>query len=152
MSDPHDLERFVLAQERVHAQALAELRAGCKRSHWMWFVFPQLVGLGHSVTARRYAIGSLEEARAYLAHPVLGPRIVACCEALLAHAGRTAQEILGSPDDLKLRSSATLFAAASQSGAVFRRVLDEFYDGEPDRRTLDLLGSAGPDGTPAARA
>ena len=136
-----DLNRFVQAQEGVYPTALAELRAGNKRSHWMWFVFPQLAGLGHSATARRYAIGSLDEARAYLAHPVLGPRRVEAAEALLAVEGRTAGQILGYPDEEKLRSCMTLFAAAADDPTVFRAVLDRYYDG-PDAATLRLLGPA----------
>jgi uncharacterized protein (DUF1810 family) len=137
----NDLDRFVHAQQGVYPTALAELRAGSKRGHWMWFVFPQLAGLGHSATARRYAIGSLDEARAYLAHPVLGPRLVEAAAALLAVEGRTAGQILGHPDDLKLRSSMTLFAAAADDPAVFRAVLDRYYDG-PDVATLRLLDPA----------
>ncbi|MEV4283811.1 DUF1810 domain-containing protein [Actinoplanes xinjiangensis] len=123
-----------------HHPALAELTAGHKRGHWMWFVFPQLDGLGSSPTARRYAIRDLDEARAYLAHPVLGPRLVQCAEALLRHQGRTAEDILGHPDDLKLRSSMTLFARAADDPAPFAAVLDHYYDG-PDQRTLQLLGA-----------
>jgi uncharacterized protein (DUF1810 family) len=133
-----DLERFVTAQEGVHGAALAELRAGRKRTHWMWFVFPQIAGLGSSPTARQYAISSLDEARAYLAHPVLGPRLREAAEALLGVEGRTASAILGYPDDLKLRSSMTLFARAAGGPSVFQQVLDRYYDG-PDPRTLALL-------------
>ena len=146
--DPHDLARFLAAQEGCHARALAEIRGGRKRSHWMWFVFPQIAGLGRSATARRYAIASLDEARAYLAHPVLGPRLVECASALLDVPGRTAHEILGSPDDLKLRSCATLFARVAPAGSVFEQVLDRYYAGEPDPGTLDLLSR---DGAAAAR-
>ncbi|HET6529917.1 MAG TPA: DUF1810 domain-containing protein [Actinoplanes sp.] len=135
------LQRFVDAQAGVHATALAELTAGRKRSHWMWFVFPQLAGLGSSATAQRYAIRDLDEARAYLAHPVLGPRLIEAATALLGVEGRSAGQILGHPDDLKLRSSMTLFAAAADDPGVFRAVLDRYYDG-PDQRTLDLLTSA----------
>ncbi|GAB1640928.1 DUF1810 domain-containing protein [Krasilnikovia sp. MM14-A1259] len=135
----HDLARFTEAQRDVYDRALVELRAGDKRSHWMWFVFPQLAGLGHSPTARRYAIGSLDEARAYLADPVLGRRLAECARALLAVEGRSATQILGSPDDLKLRSSMTLFARAADDPALFQAVLDRFYDGLPDQRTVDLL-------------
>ncbi|MBB4754355.1 DUF1810 domain-containing protein [Actinoplanes lobatus] len=134
-----DLIRFVRAQDGVFEQALAELRAGRKRTHWMWFVFPQLAGLGSSPTARTYAVRDLGEARAYLGHPVLGPRLVRCAEAMLEHHGRTAEEILGYPDDLKLRSSMTLFARAADDPALFERVLDRYYDG-PDERTVALLG------------
>lgn len=135
------LQRFVEAQSHgVHAQALAELRAGRKTSHWMWFVFPQAAGLGFSSMSQRYAIGSLAEARAYLQHPVLGDRLVECSRAVLPHAGRTPREILGSPDDAKLRSSMTLFAlAASEPGSVFTQVLVTFFAGECDRRTVELL-------------
>ena len=139
--DPHDLDRFVRAQEGHYAQALAELRAGRKRTHWMWFIFPQLDGLGFSETARWYAIRDLDEARAYLAHPLLGPRLIDCAEALLAVQGRSAREILGTPDDLKLRSCATLFAQVSPGGSIFHRLLEVFFEGVADARTLALLGS-----------
>jgi uncharacterized protein (DUF1810 family) len=139
VSDTFDLQRFVDAQDGVHERALAELRAGRKRSHWMWFVFPQVEGLGHSSTARRYALSGLEEARAYLAHPVLGPRLVECAGVVAATTGRTAQEVFGSPDDLKLRSSMTLFAQAAPDEPVFRQVLDRYFDGEPDPHTLERL-------------
>lgn len=138
-SDPFRLQRFIDAQEGVHARALDELRAGRKTTHWMWFVFPQVAGLGSSAMAQRYAIGSLEEARAYLAHPVLGPRLVECTEAVLSHSDRTAHDILGSPDDVKLRSSMTLFALVAGPESVFQRVLDAFFDGETDTRTVDLV-------------
>ncbi|GAB3653454.1 DUF1810 domain-containing protein [Nocardioides korecus] len=141
MTDPHDLDRFLAAQDGVHAQALRELRDGRKTSHWMWFVFPQLAGLGSSVMAQRYAIGSLTEARAYLEHPVLGPRLLECARALLAHGDRTALQVMGSPDDVKLRSSMTLFAAVAGSDPVFQQVLDAFFDGEPDPRTVDRLSA-----------
>ncbi|WIM99233.1 DUF1810 domain-containing protein [Actinoplanes oblitus] len=134
-----DLERFVRAQDGVYERALAELAAGSKRSHWMWFVFPQLAGLGSSPTARVYAIRDLAEARAYLAHPVLGPRLTECAATLLAVRGRTASQIFGYPDDLKLRSSMTLFAEAASDPAVFREVLERYYDGA-DPRTRQLLG------------
>ncbi|MDT0182868.1 DUF1810 domain-containing protein [Microbacterium sp. ARD31] len=140
-TDPFRLQRFVEAQEGVHARALDELRAGRKTTHWMWFVFPQVAGLGSSATAQRYAIGSLEEARAYLAHPVLGPRLTEYVEAVLSHSGRTAHDILGSPDDVKLRSSMTLFVLVAGPESVFQRVLDAFFDGEMDTRTVDLLNA-----------
>ncbi len=133
-----DLERFVAAQDGVFGTALAELRAGRKRSHWMWFVFPQIAGLGSSPTARRYALSGLDEARAYLAHPVLGPRLREASRAVLAVEGRSAEQILGHPDDLKLRSSMTLFARAADDPAVFEAVLERYYDG-PDPRTVELL-------------
>jgi uncharacterized protein (DUF1810 family) len=132
------LDRFVEAQDGVYDDALAELTAGRKRTHWMWFVFPQIAGLGSSPTARFYAIASLDEAKAYLAHPVLGPRLRECAQALLAVQGRSAREILGYPDDLKLRSSMTLFARAADDPALFQAVLDRYYDG-PDPLTLKLL-------------
>ena len=138
MNDPFDLARFVHAQEGVHDRALAEIRAGRKQSHWMWFVFPQVEGLGSSDMALRYAIRSLEEARAYLAHPVLGPRLLACAEAALAAEG-SAFEIFGTPDDLKLRSSATLFERARGEGGVFTRLLEHFYGGNRDYATLARL-------------
>jgi uncharacterized protein (DUF1810 family) len=136
MSD--DLNRFVSAQAAVYPEALAELKEGRKRTHWMWFVFPQIAGLGVSPTAQRYAIRSLDEARAYLAHPVLGPRLAECARAVLAVDGKTAEDIFGYPDDLKLRSSMTLFARAADDPGVFQAVLDRYYDG-PDPKTLDLL-------------
>jgi uncharacterized protein (DUF1810 family) len=132
------LDRFVEAQDGAYDDALFELTAGRKRTHWMWFVFPQIAGLGSSPTAQFYAIASLDEARAYLAHPVLGPRLRECAQALLAVPGRSAREILGYPDDLKLRSSMTLFARATDDPALFQAVLDRYYDG-PDPLTLKLL-------------
>lgn len=142
MSDPYNLERFIDAQSETFEAALAELRAGLKQSHWMWFVFPQLAGLGHSPTSKFYAIASLGEARAYLAHPQLGPRLRASVEGLLAWAGqRTAEQILGPVDAVKLRSSLTLFDRASP-GDLFGRALDAFFGGVEDDRTLALLGMA----------
>lgn len=141
--DPHDLNRFVLAQAGAYERALAEIRAGRKRSHWMWYIFPQITGLGFTSMSRRYAIRSLDEARAYLDHPVLGQRLVECAEAALGVEGRSAREIFGSPDDLKLRSCATLFGAVTPPDSVFARLLDRFYEGERDDRTLQLLGTAG---------
>jgi uncharacterized protein (DUF1810 family) len=138
-SDRFDLDRFVRAQEPVYEQALAEIRNGRKQSHWMWYLFPQVDGLGSSATSRRYAIRSRGEAAAYLDHPILGPRLTACSKALLEIRGLSANAILGSPDDLKLRSSATLFAAVSAPGSVFHELLDRYYSGERDPRTLTLL-------------
>jgi uncharacterized protein (DUF1810 family) len=139
--DPFELARFRDAQAGAYEGALRELRAGRKTGHWIWFVFPQLVGLGRSELSRYYGIGSLGEARAYLADPVLGPRLRACTEALLAaEAGRSADAILGSVDAMKVRSSMTLFAAADPTAPVFRAVLDRFYDGSPDPTTLAMLG------------
>jgi len=137
--DPHDLRRFVEAQQNLYDQALAEIRAGRKRSHWMWFIFPQYAGLGFSSTSQHYAIKSLPEAKAYLAHPILGPRLIECAEAALGVEGRSAHDIFGSPDDLKLKSCATLFAHVLPSGSVFERVLERYYRGERDSKTLRLL-------------
>lgn len=134
-----DLERFLSAQAAIYSRALAELRSGRKRTHWMWFIFPQIEGLGHSATAMRYAIKSIDEARAYLSHPVLGARLTECAEALLAVEERAASEIFQYPDDLKLKSSMTLFAAVAEPGSVFVRVLDKYFAGKRDERTLQLL-------------
>ncbi|MCC6991572.1 MAG: DUF1810 domain-containing protein [Acidobacteria bacterium] len=138
-SDPFNLERFLRAQAPVYEQALAEIRAGRKQSHWMWFVFPQLAGLGASPMAVRFAISGLDEAGAYLAHPVLGPRLVDCAEAVLGVEDRTAHDIFGSPDDMKLRSSASLFARVSAAGSAFHRLLQRYYPEGPDPRTAALL-------------
>jgi len=137
--DPHDLGRFLQAQEGDYEAALSELRNGRKRSHWMWYVFPQYNGLGSSSTSKRYAIKSIAEAEAYLNHPVLGPRLRECAEAVCRVEGRSAHDIFGSPDDMKLRSSATLFASVSPAGSVFERLLDRYFAGERDGNTLQLL-------------
>jgi uncharacterized protein (DUF1810 family) len=137
--DPYDLNRFLSAQQTVHGTVLAELRAGRKRTHWMWFVFPQVRGLGHSATSTHYAIENLEEARHFLGHPVLGARLVECAEAIMAVEGRSASEIFGYPDVLKLGSSMTLFAEAAGPDSVFGRVLKKYFGGRRDTRTLDLL-------------
>ena len=137
--DAFELSRFVEAQRSSYASALAELTAGRKRSHWMWFIFPQVAGLGHSSMAQRYAIGSRAEAEAYLAHPILGERLRACVDALLAVEGRSAGQIMGSPDDMKLQSSATLFAEISPAGSSFEQLLTKYYGGRKDPRTLDFL-------------
>ncbi len=140
--DPHDpfnLHRFVSAQEPVYAAVRAELRRGQKRTHWMWFIFPQLNGLGSSPTSKYYAIKSSDEARSYLGHPILGRRLVDCAEMVLDIRGRSAADIFGAPDDLKLRSSMTLFAAFTDAESVFARVLDTYFQGQRDRRTLELL-------------
>lgn len=138
-ADPFDLERFIAAQTDVFAAVEDELRAGRKRSHWMWFIFPQLRGLGHSPTAQFYAIGSLDEARAYLAHAVLGPRLVRCTEHVLALKGRSPNAIFGSPDDLKFHSSMTLFALTDEaSESVFRKALERYFEGRTDDRTRAL--------------
>jgi uncharacterized protein (DUF1810 family) len=141
-ADQFDLQRFVDAQDRVYDTVLAELRNGAKRSHWIWFVFPQLRGLGHSPTAERFGISSLDEARAYLAHPVLGPRLRGCTRLVAAIDGRSADEIFGWPDNLKVRSSMTLFARATDNNAEFRAVLRKFYNGEDDPATVELLSAA----------
>src|SRR6056297_1475531 len=140
--DPHDLQRFVEAQNPVMETVKKELRSGRKRSHWMWFVFPQMEGLGRSEMARRYTIASRGEAEAYLSHPVLGPRLRDCTAMVNAIEGRSANEIFGSPDDLKFRSSMTLFDAVADDSTPFRTALDRYYDGDPDPKTLDLLESA----------
>jgi uncharacterized protein (DUF1810 family) len=142
MSDPYDLQRFVDAQDRVYARVVAELRSGRKRSHWMWFVFPQIAGLGSSPMARQYAIGSLDEARAYLAHPVLGARLLECTQLVVDVKGRGIGDILGYPDDLKFRSSMTLFAALDDAPGVFDAALAQYFGGEPDARTLEILGKS----------
>jgi uncharacterized protein (DUF1810 family) len=135
--DPYDLQRFVAAQDAggTYDHATAELRAGRKTSHWMWFVFPQIAGLGYSPASRTYAITSLAEARAYLAHPVLGARLIECAEILTRVRGRTAEQIFGDVDALKLRSSVTLFMHAAPGEPVFRQVLDQYFDGIPDLAT-----------------
>jgi uncharacterized protein (DUF1810 family) len=138
-SDPFDLQRFVDAQGRVYDTVLGELRGGRKRSHWMWFVFPQLRGLGSSPTAVRFAISSIDEARAYLDHELLGARLRECADLVRRIDGRTAEEIFGWPDDMKLRSSMTLFARATDDNEEFVAVLDKFYGGEEDPATLAQL-------------
>lgn len=140
--DRHNLERFVRAQEDVHDRALAEIRAGRKQTHWMWFIFPQFDGLAFSAVSRQFAIRSVAEARAYLQHPVLGSRLVTCCKATVAVDAQSATAVFGHPDDLKLRSCATLFAAVSPPGSVFQQVLEKFFDGKPDSRTIRLLGAS----------
>lgn len=137
--DPHDLQRFVDAQQGVYSQALAELSAGAKRSHWMWFVFPQLRGLGSSAMAERYGLSGAAEARAYWQHPQLGARLAECTAALLGVTGRSARQILGTPDDLKFRSCMTLFAHVVPEEPAFRTALERYFDGLPDERTLALL-------------
>ena len=145
LPDAYDLDRFVTAQDPVWDRVRAELRRGRKSSHWMWFVFPQIAGLGSSPTARAYALSGLGEARAYLAHPVLGPRLREAAQLAAEVPSGTASEVFGYPDDLKLRSSVTLFARAAGTAddaagaAVFTAVLDRYFDGDPDPRTLDLL-------------
>ena len=143
MTDPYDLDRFVRAQEHDYGNALSEIRSGRKRSHWMWYVFPQLDGLGVSATSRRYAIRSAGEAEAYLRHPILGPRLLEIAEAAVEIVGRSAVEVFGSPDDMKLRSCATLFATVTPAGSVFERLLDRYFGGRPDAETLRLLNLKG---------
>ena len=140
MATDFNLERFVEAQDGVYDAALAELRAGHKRTHWMWFIFPQIEGLGHSAMARRYAIRSADEAAAYLAHPVLGPRLRTCAAAAASHHDRGVDEIFGHPDNLKFHSSMTLFADIAPDEAIFQTCLDQFFDGRADPATLDRLG------------
>jgi uncharacterized protein (DUF1810 family) len=137
--DPHNLQRFITAQAEDYQCALRELERGRKESHWIWYIFPQVAGLGRSPTAQEYAIQSRDEAVAYLAHPVLGARLQRFSEALLKHQGKRIQDIMGFPDDLKLRSSMTLFAELSEQGSVFHKVLDAFYSGQTDDRTLAFL-------------
>ena len=145
MQDQHRLQRFVDAQDDdgTYESALRELRDGRKRSHWMWFIFPQLAGLGQSPASRRYAISSLEEARAYVEHPVLGPRLEECARALLQRTGGSARDIFGGIDAMKLRSSMTLFHRADPDNALYSEVLDRYFGGEPDEATDRLLGASG---------
>jgi len=139
--DPYHLQRFVAAQDAggTYDHAAAELRAGRKTSHWMWFIFPQIAGLGYSPASRTYAITSLDEARAYLAHPVLGARLIDCAAILTGLAGRTAEQIFGEVDAMKLRSSITLFMHAAPREPVFRQVLDQYFGGEPDSATENRI-------------
>jgi len=139
MPDTFNLSRFVDAQHPIYTQVLDELRSGRKTSHWMWFVFPQLQGLGRSEIARRFAISGLAEARAYLQHDVLGPRLEACVETVLLHEDASATQIFGSPDDMKFRSCLTLFINTQPASTVYQQALDQFYSGEPDTQTLRLL-------------
>ncbi len=140
--DPYDLRRFVRAQVNDYARALSEIRSGQKRTHWMWYIFPQIDGLAVSSTSKHYSIKSLEEAKAYLDHAILGPRLLECAEAVVRLEGRSVTEIFGSPDDLKLRSCATLFAYVLPPGSVFDRLLRKYYRGGRDGKTLQLLGIA----------
>lgn len=138
-NDPFDLNRFLTAQERVYNTVIAELNNGRKRSHWMWYIFPQIDGLAKSTTSKRYAIKSIDEARQYLNHPVLGTRLAECAEAVLAVEGRSISEIMGYPDDLKLKSSMTLFASLPEAPAAFAGILDKYFQGERDVNTLNIL-------------
>ena len=140
-ADPHDLARFVTAQRGTYEVALDELKSGAKQSHWMWFIFPQVAGLGSSTMATHYAVRSRAEANAYLSHPVLGPRLRECAEALLRIRDKSAEQIMGRPDDVKLRSSMTLFAAISEPNSPFHAVLDRYFSGQSDPKTLQYLAS-----------
>jgi len=137
--DPYNLERFVSAQQAIYPQVVSELRAGYKTSHWMWFVFPQIWGLGRSPISLEYAISSREEAAAYLQHPILGPRLKECTRLILALEGQSAEDIFGSPDDMKFRSSMTLFAQVSPDDDIFARALQQYFHGVPDQLTLDRV-------------
>ena len=150
MSDPFDLERFVDAQEGVYGDVVKELASGAKRSHWMWFIFPQIAGLGHSAMAMKYAIASAEEAVAYLKHPVLGPRLIEGTELVLAVENRSIRQIFGSPDDMKFCSSMTLFAQTANDGAIFHKAITKYYAGRFDPATLEILrmAPAGPRSSP----
>ena len=138
-SDSYNLERFVIAQDSIFKRVLSELQAGTKMGHWMWFIFPQIRGLGRSPTSIEYAISSRDEAEAYLQHPVLGPRLKECTQLVLNVNGRSATDIFGTPDDIKFRSSMTLFAQVSRDDDIFHRALQKYFAGVPDRLTLDLL-------------
>ncbi|MDP6543794.1 MAG: DUF1810 domain-containing protein [Phycisphaerae bacterium] len=140
MNDPYNLQRFLNAQERIFESVVRELSSGQKRTHWMWYIFPQIAGLGHSMTARKYAISSPEEARAYLDHETLGPRLRQCVQLVNDVNGRSAEQIFHYPDYLKFRSSMTLFAHCSTDDAVFRRAIEKYFDGKPDTLTLNILG------------
>jgi uncharacterized protein (DUF1810 family) len=139
--DPHNLQRFLAAQAEDYERALNELQRGRKESHWIWYIFPQVAGLGHSSMAQEYAIRSRDEAVAYLDHTVLGARLRQCCEALLKHQGKNVRDILGFPDDLKLRSSMTLFAMISTQDSIFHKILNAFYSGQMDERTIEFLST-----------
>jgi uncharacterized protein (DUF1810 family) len=141
-NDPYDLRRFLSAQENDYQRALSEIRNGRKRTHWMWYIFPQVDGLALSATSKQYSIKSLDEAKAYLDHPILGARLRECADAVVRLEGLSARGIFGAPDDLKLRSCATLFACVSPPDSVFDRLLEKHYRGERDSRTLELLGRA----------
>ncbi|WP_422928133.1 DUF1810 domain-containing protein [Singulisphaera sp. PoT] len=141
-NDPHDLGRFVNAQEGDYEQALKEVRDGRKESHWMWYIFPQIDGLGFSSMSRRYSIKSLAEAREYLEHPVLGPRLLECIEAAMAVQGRSAHQIFGSPDDMKLKSCATLFASVTPEDSPFAQLLDKYFQGGRCGKTAELIAAS----------
>ncbi|GGK05183.1 DUF1810 domain-containing protein [Pseudomonas matsuisoli] len=143
MPEPYDLERFVDAQRDTLERALEELRAGHKSTHWMWFIFPQLAGLGQSEMAWRYGVSDVKEAQAYWRHALLGAHLRECIEAVLPYAGRGARQVFGAPDDLKFRSSMTLFREAEPNETIFQQALDAFFAGEPDPRTISMLGDHG---------
>ena len=138
MNDPYDLKRFVDAQHMVYSRVIAELSQGCKQSHWMWFIFPQITGLGFSAMSQRFALRSRQEAAAYIAHGILGPRLIECTGLVLAVQGRTINDILGSPDDMKFRSCMTLFGAVSDN-TIFDEAVAKYFPGGKDRKTLDIL-------------
>lgn len=144
MTDVYNLQRFLDAQEPTYDTVLTELRAGRKSSHWIWFIFPQIKGLGHSGMALQFAIGSLDEAKAYLQHPVLGQRLRECTQLVLDVEGRNAEEIFGYPDNLKFRSCMTLFLTAATDNALFKNALLKYFDGKPDQKTLDILAQQSP--------
>jgi uncharacterized protein (DUF1810 family) len=139
MSDTYNLHRFLDAQAPTYDSVLAELRAGRKSSHWIWFIFPQIAGIGHSGMAQKFAIGSLDEAKTYLQHPILGPRLRACAQLVLDVNGRNAEEIFSYPDNLKFRSCMTLFLTAATDNTLFNNALLKYFDGKPDQSTLDIL-------------
>ncbi len=139
MTDTYNLPRFLAAHAPTYDSVLAELRAGRKTSHWIWFIFPQIAGLGHSAMAQQFAIGSLNEAKTYLQHPVLGPRLKECTQLVLNVEGRNAEEIFGYPDNLKFRSCMTLFMNAATDNTLFKNALLKYFDGKPDQKTLDIL-------------
>jgi uncharacterized protein (DUF1810 family) len=140
-NDPYNLQRFIKAQDGIFESVLAELRNGQKRTHWMWFIFPQIDGLGHSTTSKYYSIKNKAEAQEYLDHPLLGSRLRTCVDLILAIDGKSAAAIFGFPDDIKLRSSMTLFTYVTGSGSVFARVLEKYFDGQRDQKTIDLLNN-----------
>ncbi len=138
--DPYDLNRFISAQDKIYETVIKELINGKKHTHWMWYIFPQIDGLGKSATSKYYAIKSIEETRQYLNHPVLGKRLLECAEIVIYLEGKSISEIFGFPDDLKLKSSMTLFAYIANPGSIFARIIDKYFEGEKDVKTLDLLG------------
>jgi uncharacterized protein (DUF1810 family) len=140
MCDLHELQRFVDAQQPIYPQVVRELRAGQKRSHWMWFIFPQIRGLGYSAMSRKFALDSRDQATAYAQHSILGNRLIECTQLVLDIPDRTIRQIFGSPDDLKFRSCMTLFALATPQPQAFQQALDKYFGGQPDQRTLEIVG------------